>query len=101
MKRYYVEYARHCLRYYVMTLEIGSCPKFDTETDKLNWLACQKATKDFDAKTMAIVKELYRPGDTIPDKVYQLARRMRVPQGSIWRIIDTLEHDVAENRGLL
>ena len=101
LKRYYAEYVRHCLRFYVMTLDVGSCPKFNTEVDKNNWMACHLSVKNTDPKTMEIIKEIYRPGDTIPDKVYQMSKDMRVSQDSIWNIINTLERNVAKKRGLL
>ena len=101
MKRYYADYVRHCLRFYVMTLDVGTAPKFNTEVDKNNWVACHAATKNFNDKTMEIVREIYRPGDTIPDKIYHLAKQMQVPQDSIWHIVNTLEHNVAKKRGLL
>ena len=101
LKRYYAEYVRHCLRFYVMTLDVGSCPKFNTEVDKNNWVACHLSVKHIDPKTMEVIKEIYRPGDTIPDKVYHLSKEMRVSQDSIWNIINTLERNVAKKRGLL
>ena len=76
-------------------------PKFNTEADKNNWIACQVATKNLDEKTMEIVREIYSPGDTIPDKIYNLSRSLKVHQDSIWHIVNTLERNVAKKRGLL
>ena len=101
MKRYYADYVRHCLRFYVMTLDVGTSPKFNTEVDKNNWVACQAATKNIDDKTMEIVREIYGPGDTIPDKIYNLSKTLNVSQDSIWHIVNTLERNVAKKRGLL
>lgn len=101
MKQHYTEFVRHCLRFYVSTLDVGSCPKFNSEVEKNNWVACHQAVKNIDSPTMEIIEEIYRPGDTVPDKVYQLARERRIQQGSIWNIITTLERNVAKKRGLL
>ena len=101
MKRYYADYVRHCLRFYVLTLDVGTAPKFNTEVDKHNWVACQAATKNIDDKTMEIVREIYGPGDTIPDKIYHLSKTLNVSQDSIWHIVNTLERNVAKKRGLL
>ena len=101
MKRYYADFVRHCLRFYVMTLDIGSCPKFSNEAERNNWMCCKAATDNMDAKTMEVVKEIYRPGDTIPDKVYHISRELKIPQDSIWNMINTLERDVAKKRGLI
>ena len=101
MKRYYADYVRHCLRFYVMTLDIGTSPRFNTQVDKNNWVACQAATKNLDDKTMEIVREIYSPGDTVPDKIYHLAKRLNVHQDYIWNIVNALESNVAKKRGLL
>lgn len=84
-----------------MTLDMGTAPRFKTEVDKNNWMACHYATTKIDPKTMEVVKEIYRPGDTIPDKVYHLAKDMKVSQESIWNLINSLERNVAIKRGLL
>lgn len=101
MRKYYTEYVRHCLRFYVMTLDVGSCPKFNTEPDKNNWVACHQAVTNTDPQTLEMIKEVYSQGDTIPDKVYQLSKEMRISQDSIWNIINKLERTVAKNRGLI
>ena len=101
MKKYYAEYVRHCLRFYVMTLDMGTSPRFNTEVDKNNWMACHVVMKNIDPKTQEVIKEIYRPGDTIPDKVYHLSREMKVSQESIWNTINTLERNIAKKRGLL
>ena len=101
LKRYYADYVRHCLRFYVTTMDIGTAPRFNTDVDKNNWSACNAVVKKLDDKTASIVYEIYSPGDTIPDKIYQLAKELKVDQDSIWNIINTLERNVAKKRGLL
>lgn len=101
MKRYYADYVRHCLRFYVLTLDVGSSPRFNSHADKCNWVACQAATKNMDEKTMKIVREIYGPGDTISDKIYNLSKTLRVTQDYLWNLVNTLEHNVAKKRGLL
>jgi hypothetical protein len=101
VKRYYADYVRHCLRFYVMTMDMGTSPRFNTEVDRNNWAACYAATKNFDDKTLDIVREIYGPGDTIPDKIYNLAKGLGVTQDYLWNIVNTLERNVAKRRGLL
>ena len=101
MKRYYADYVRHCLRFYVMTLDVGTTPRFNTEVDKNNWTACHAVVKNLDDKTTDIVREIYGPGDTIPDKIYNLAKASKQNQDYIWNIVNTLERNVAKKRGLL
>ena len=100
-KFYYTDYARHCLRFYVTTMDIGTTPRFNSEVDKNNWTACYHATKNYGRKNLEIIKEIYSPGDTIPDKIYNLARRLEVPQESISTLVGKVERDVAKKRGLI
>ena len=103
MKPYYSEYVRHCLRYYIKTLDEGKGghPIFRTETDKANWSACYHVLKDYSDRDMDIISEIYRPGDTIADKIYQMAKNMRVHQDTIWGLINNTERKIAKKRGLL
>ena len=101
MKRYYADYVRHCLRFYAMTLDVGTSPRFNTEVDKNNWVACHAVVKNLDHKTIEIVREIYGPGDTIPDKIYHLSKTLGLTQDYIWNIVNTLERNVAKKRGLL
>lgn len=103
MKPYYSEYVRHCLRYYIKTLDegLGGHPVFKTEADKANWSACYQVLKDYSDANMDIIAEIYRPGDTIADKIYQLAKVKRVPQDNIWGLINATERKIAKKRGLL
>lgn len=101
MRQHYTEYVRHCLRFYVTTMDIGTTPRFDNEVEKNNWAACYHATKNMSPKKLEIIKEIYSPGDTIPDKIYHLAKDMKVPQGEISVMLGKLEKDVAKKRGLI
>lgn len=80
---------------------MGTSPRFNTEVDKNNWMACRLVMKTIDPKTLEVIKEIYRPGDTIPDKVYHLSKELKVPQDTIWNTINTLERNIAKKRGLL
>ena len=103
MKPYYSEFVRHCLRYYVKTLDEGKggCPVFKTDAEKANWAACFYTLKNYSQEDMEIISYIYRPGDTVPDKIYTLAKNNGVPQDSIWSLINTIERKVAKKRGLL
>lgn len=103
MKPYYSEYVRHCLRYYVKTQDEGhgGHPIFKSEADKENWSACYHVLKDCSPKNLEIIYEIYRPGDTVSDKIYQLSLSKRVPQDTIWNLINAIERKIAKKRGLL
>lgn len=103
MRPYYSEYVRHCLRYYIKTLDDGNGghPIFTSDADRENWSACYHVLKNYTQKDMDIIAEIYRPGDTIADKIYLLAKNRRVSPDSIWSLINALERKIAKKRGLL
>jgi hypothetical protein len=50
---------------------------------------------------MDTISHIYRPGDTVPDKIYQLSLSNRVSQDTIWHLINTIERKIAQKRGLI
>lgn len=103
MKPYYSDFVRHCLRYYVKTLDEGKGghPIFKNDADKANWVACHYTLKDYSQGNMDIICEIYRPGDTIADKIYLLAKSKGISHDTIWGLINGIERKVAKKRGLL
>lgn len=103
MKPHYSEFVRHCLRYYIKTLDEGNggCPVFRTEAERENWRACHIVLKDYSERDMDTISYIYRPGDTVPDKICQLSMSARVSQDSIWHLINTTERKIAQKRGLI
>lgn len=103
MKPYYSEFVRHCLRYYIKTLDEGhgGHPIFRSDADRENWSACHQVLKDYSEKDMEVLAYLYRAGDTIPDKIYELAKSKGVNQDTIWHLVNTVERKVAKRRGLM
>ncbi len=97
MRKYYSEYIRHCLKFFVRHPK----PKFKTTADKLNWEACESAFRKLTNEERELIVEIYQGGDTIPDNVYQLSKRRKLDQDYIWRLITSLEQTVAKRRGLL
>ena len=103
MKPYYSEYVRHCLRYYIKTWDEapGCLPAFKSDADKANWSACYYVLRDYSQSNFDTVAEIYRPGDTISDKIYQMAKDRGVHQDTIWSLVNTTERKIAKKRGLL
>lgn len=103
LKPYYSEYVRHCLRYYIKTWDEapGCSPSFKTVADRDNWSACHNVLKDYSANDMDMIAHIYRPGDTIADKIYLLSKNKRVSQDVIWTLINNVERKIAKKRGLL
>ena len=101
MKKHYSDYVRHCLRFYISTLEVGTVPKFKTAAEKANWMSCHEVVPNLEPRDLEFVKELYSQGDTIPDKIYGLTREHKIPQTYFWNLMDDLEYKIAQKRGMI
>ena len=103
MKPYYSEYVRHCLRFYIKTLDEGrgGHPIFRNEAERYNWRACHDVLKDYSERDMDTIAYIYRPGDTIADKIYLLSKTKLISQDAIWALISSTERKVAQKRGLV
>lgn len=103
MRTHYSEFVRYCLRNYIKSLEEGKGgqPIFKTDAERENWSACHYVLNGCPKDTQDIITEIYSPGDTIPDKIYQMAMARREPQGRIWSLILKVEQKVAQKRGLI
>lgn len=103
MRPYYTEFVRHCLRYYVKTLDEGKGghPIFNSEAERENWRACHNVLQNLSERDMDIISHLYRPGDTIPDKIYELSKSMGILQDTIWSLVNRVERGIAKMRGLV
>ena len=101
MKRHFSDYVRHCLRFYVSTLEVGSQPKFKNNIEKANWMCCHEVLSKLEPDDLKMVQELYTRGDTMADKIYTISKEMRISQSYIWSLVDDIEYKVAQKRGLI
>ena len=103
MKPNYSETVKRWLRHYAIAQDEapGFLPRFKSEEERENWSACHEVLKDYSTKDVDIIVHLYLPGDTMPDKIYWMAKRMRVPQNTLWNLIRDTERKIAQKRGLL
>lgn len=103
MKSPYSEFVRHCLRFYVKTIDEGKggYPIFRSEAERNNWSACHSVVQRYSANDQDLIAQLYRPGDTIPDKIYALSNSKRVSQASLWSFVNRIEREIAQKRGLV
>ena len=103
MRAHYSEFVRHCLRYYVKTLDEGKggCPVFTSDAERNNWAACHHVLKNYSEENMDIISQIYRPGDTIADTIFMLAKTKRMSQGTIWNLVSDTEKKIAKKRGLV
>jgi hypothetical protein len=79
----------------------GGHPVFNSEADKENWSACYNVLKHYTENDMDIISYIYRPGDTIADKIYLLAKSKGVTQDRFWSLINITERKIAKKRGLI
>lgn len=103
MKPHYSEFVRHCLRFYIKTLDEGhgGHPVFKSDAERANWTACCQVLMGYPDSDIDIISQIYRPGDTIADKIYELSKIKRIPQDSIWALINSVERKIAKQRGLV
>ena len=100
---HYSEYVRHMLRFYTRSVINSSqeTPFFKTDADKKNWNACYCAIKDNSERDRDILITVYSGYDTLPDEVYQLAKKLKINQNTIWDMMKEFERKVAIKRGLI
>ena len=103
MKPHYSEFVRHCIRYYVLTLDEGKggLPRFRSDAERDNWNACHQVLKDYPVRDMDIISQLYRPGDTLPDKIYAMSKSEQISQNTLWNMVSDTEKKIAKKRGLI
>jgi hypothetical protein len=79
----------------------GGHPVFKSNADKENWSACYHVLKEFSEGEMEMISYIYRPGETLADKIYLLSKSKQMPQDTIWSLINNIERRIAKKRGLL
>ena len=97
-KPFYSEYVRHCMRFYARNIYK---PRFNTEVDKNNWHACNRAIEHYPDRTKDIFLRVYGSRDTLADNVYEASQIYLIDQNIIWDMLKDFEHRVAKNRGLI
>ena len=95
---FYSEYVRHCMRFYSRNT---NKPRFNTEVDKNNWYACNRAIERYSDEEKNILLQVYGLYDTIADNVYEVAKAANIDQNIIWDMVKEFERSVAKKRGLL
>ena len=97
-RAFYSDYVRHCLRFYTR----HESPKFfRTESDKLNWNACDEVFKTLSDDEKELLYEIYRSADTLADNIYVTSESRDIPQEDIWSLIARIENRIAKKRGIL
>jgi len=97
-KPFYSDYVRHAMRFYSRNLQIAY---FKSEVDKINWLSCHKAIGVFSERDKEILISVYQGFDTLPDNVYEVAKKYNIDQNIIWDMMKDLERKIAKRRKLI
>lgn len=97
MRKFYSDYVQHCMRFYVRQPH----PRFRKDVDEQNWLACANALRDFSDDDQELLMLIYQDGDSLLDNVNKLAVARNIKANLIWKLINDLERNVAERRGLV
>lgn len=97
-RNFYSAYIEHCMRFYA---RYSKPNHFRSDADKKNWIACENALNEFSDEDRERLLSIYRDGDTIPDNVYQLSKKEKINQDTIWKLIGELERKIAKRRGLI
>ncbi len=98
IRPFYSEYVRHCLRFYTRNLRK---PPFKTETDRMNWLACDSVLKGYSDREKGYLIAVYSGYDTLADNVYETAKKHDINQSIIWDMTKEVERKIAKRRGLI
>lgn len=97
-RNFYSAYIEHCMRFYA---RYSKPNHFRSDADKKNWIACENALNEFSDEDRERLLSIYRDGDTISDNVYQLSKKEKINQDTIWKLIGVLERKIAKRRGLI
>ena len=95
---FYSDYVRHALRFYSRNLQISS---FITMVDYENWVSCDNIVREYSLRDRDILVSVYGGFDTLPDNVYESAKKHRINQNIIWDMMKDVERKIAQERGLL
>lgn len=96
MKTFYSDYADHCMKFYVRYRK----PDFHNEIAKNDWMACDTALASFTKDECDLLCNVYWYTDTIADNIYHLSIEYKIPQNTIWKLVNTLRCEIAKERGL-
>lgn len=96
---FYSDYVKHALRFYSRNCD--GQPSFKSDADKNNWYACHNVLKNYEETDKAILLAVYSGYDTLPDEVYNAAKKYNINQNVIWDAMKDVERKIAKRRGLI
>ena len=97
-KPFYSDYVRHAMRFYSRNQHMAH---FKSEADGMNWVACSTAIQVYSDRDKDILVSVYGGYDTLPDNVYEMAKKYHINQNIIWDMMKEFERRVARKRKLI
>jgi hypothetical protein len=76
-------------------------PRFRSDVDEQNWLACANALQNFSDDEQELLMFIYQDGESILNNVNKLSAARNIKSSLLWKLINGLERNVAERRGLI
>lgn len=98
-KPFYSDYVRHMMRFY--SRNPNPLQSFKSDVDKENWIACNQSIRSYSTKEKHILIYVYGGYDTLPDNVYEMAKKHHINQNVIWDMMKDFEHKLAKQRNLI
>lgn len=96
-KKYYTDYVRHMLRFYIRNRKQ---PRFSNAVDACDWLACDRVFEKCDNVSQDILSAVFTSNDELASTVYQVAREFNTNQGTVWDLLKVVERQIAVERNI-
>lgn len=100
-KPFYADYAEHALRYYSRFCTPTTMPRDCSAVDRANIDACQAALAGIPVNERALIVNLHRMRDRMPNNVRAVSGQTGIPEDDIWLLVKRVNRDVALHRGLV
>lgn len=97
MKLFYTEYVNHCIRTFLRY----EYKDLKTDIDRKNWNCVDQVLKRYSDTDFDIILEVFREGYDIKNIVQTAADSRHMSNAMIWKVIHSVEKEIAKERGLL
>ena len=97
MKRFYSDYVRHCIRFYI---KYPNCIHMDS-TNIDNWTACDKAFSAFSENDKSLFRDIYTDGKNTEYIMLKYSKDNGIALEDLQKKCSTLERMIARIRGLI
>lgn len=98
MKQSVKQYARSCLKFYILNRQQYD---FDDPVKSADWTAAATTIEALPQTKINILDDVFSRSDTLADNIYKVARERGIDQDSIWALLNKVSKQVAKERGIL